>query len=97
MTDPPPPTNAEKMPAAPPKMPRWVKIFGIVAALIVLVALAALIFGGGQHGPGRHASPQTDTTPPHEGGNHTRPPGHHEDETQVAEGLELAFHEASDS
>lgn len=37
----------------PPSTPRWVKIFGIVViVLIVLVVIGLLI--GGNHGPGRH-------------------------------------------
>lgn len=35
-------------------MPRWVKVvLGIGLALLLLVA-ALNVFGGGQHGPGRH-------------------------------------------
>ncbi len=33
--------------------PRWAKVFGIVA-LIVLVLFVVLLLVGGRHGPGRH-------------------------------------------
>lgn len=36
-------------------MPRWVKVFGIIGILIVLIGLLVLLIGGGDHGPGRHA------------------------------------------
>jgi hypothetical protein len=36
-------------------MPRWVKVFLIVAVLVVLVFVILLLTGGG-HGPGRHMS-----------------------------------------
>ena len=35
-------------------MPRWVKVFGIVAGVLLVVAIAVLVFGGDEHGPGRH-------------------------------------------
>ena len=41
----------------PPATPRWVKVFGIIA-LIVVLALVVLMFtrGPGGHGPARHFS-----------------------------------------
>jgi hypothetical protein len=36
--------------------PRWVKVFGAVALLIVLLLIVAMLLGG-EHGPGRHLSP----------------------------------------
>ena len=33
--------------------PRWVKVFGIIALLVVLL-FAILLLTGGPHGPGRH-------------------------------------------
>lgn len=39
-----------------PGAPRWVKVAGIVALVVVLLAILVLIFGPGDHGPGRHAS-----------------------------------------
>ena len=42
---------------APPRMPRWVKLTGIiVGVLIVLILLLRLAGVGGEHGPGRHMS-----------------------------------------
>lgn len=41
-----------------PGTPRWVKVFGIIAIVLVLfAAFVILAGGGGPHGPGRHASP----------------------------------------
>ena len=41
-----------------PSTPRWVKIFGLVALLVVvLFAVLLLTDRGGKHGPGRHAPP----------------------------------------
>lgn len=37
--------------------PRWVKVFGIIVALVVLVFVILLLTKGpGGHGPGRHIS-----------------------------------------
>jgi hypothetical protein len=38
----------------PSSTPRWVKVFGIVAA--VLVVLVVILLLTGNHGPGRHIS-----------------------------------------
>jgi hypothetical protein len=36
-------------------VPRWVKVFGIIAIVLALVvAIMLLTGGGGGHGPGRH-------------------------------------------
>jgi hypothetical protein len=32
-------------------MPRWVKVFGIIAVVVVVLVIVALLSG---HGPGRH-------------------------------------------
>lgn len=37
-----------------PRMPRWVKIFGIVAVIVLVLVVAIALFGGDKHGPGRH-------------------------------------------
>ncbi|MGH2921707.1 MAG: hypothetical protein ACRDKU_06555 [Gaiellaceae bacterium] len=37
--------------------PRWVKVFGAIALLVVLLFVIALLTGGGKHGPGRHTPP----------------------------------------
>ena len=57
--------------AGPPKVPRWVKVIGIIAGVVLLLAIVALAFGGGQHGPGRHFSSGDSTHGP----GHTPPSG----------------------
>ena len=37
----------------PPGAPRWVKVFAIIAAIVV-VAIVILALAGGEHGPSRH-------------------------------------------
>jgi hypothetical protein len=37
----------------PPPTPLWVKVFGAVALMVVLLFLIVLVIGSG-HGPGRH-------------------------------------------
>lgn len=37
-----------------PKTPRWVKVTGVVVALLVALLVVGLLVRGGQHGPGRH-------------------------------------------
>ena len=34
--------------------PRWVKVFGIVALVVIVLFVVLLIAGGGEHGPARH-------------------------------------------
>ena len=36
--------------------PRWVKVFGIALAALLLLILAMMLISGGEHGPGRHGS-----------------------------------------
>ncbi len=38
----------------PPSTPRWVKVFGIIAIVLVLLFVIMLLTGGGGHGPGMH-------------------------------------------
>lgn len=42
--------------AAPPKMPLWVKVMGIILIVVVLLVGITLL-AGGEHGPGRHMPP----------------------------------------
>lgn len=49
MSQPPTEHNRE----SPLRAPRWVKVFGLIA-LVMLIALALSIAFGGSHGPGRH-------------------------------------------
>ncbi len=49
--------------------PRWVKVFGIIVAVLVLLFVVLLLSGGGPpggHGPGRHtpSGDSGDDTPP---------------------------------
>jgi len=37
-----------------PGTPRWVKALGITALALVLLVVAVMLIGGGEHGPGRH-------------------------------------------
>jgi hypothetical protein len=37
-------------------IPRWVKVFVVVAATLLLLMVVAMLITGGQHGPGRHQS-----------------------------------------
>jgi hypothetical protein len=54
--------------------PRWVKVFGIVALLVVAVVVVLILTGrGGPHSPRRHISP-ADTTPAGGARGHTGPP-----------------------
>ena len=65
-------------------MPRWVKLSGIVALVLILLVAGLMVFGGGSHSPGRHFggdSPSGDEagrTPPagvpDQSGGHTGPP-----------------------
>ena len=48
MADPPQYPDSE-----PHTTPRWVKVFGIIALVVVLL-FVVLLFAPGSHGPGRH-------------------------------------------
>jgi hypothetical protein len=54
-------TDPSPDPAVPqrPGTPRWVKVIGIVLVGVVLLALAVMVVGGGQHGPGMHTGTVT--------------------------------------
>lgn len=55
MTDPPRSADADYHVTAYPGAPRWVKAFGVIAILVVLLVILRLtVFGGHGHGPGRH-------------------------------------------
>jgi hypothetical protein len=41
---------------SPPGMPRWVKVSGIIVAVLVLLLVIVLLLAGGDHGPRRHLS-----------------------------------------
>lgn len=61
MTDPPRHTDSK-----PHTTPRWVKVFGIIGLVVVLLFVVLFIVGG-HHGPGRHM-PGGDTPPAQRGG-----------------------------
>jgi hypothetical protein len=44
----------------PPATPRWVKVFAVVAGVVIVLFLVLLLIGG--HGPSRHGI--RDQTPP---------------------------------
>lgn len=48
----------------PPQIPRWVILFGVAVAVLVLLMAAMMLLGGGQHGPDRH-DPNSNTSAPY--------------------------------
>ncbi len=50
--------------------PRWVKIFGVIAFVVVVLFVLVVLIGGGEHGPGRHTPGGGSDMP----GGHTGPP-----------------------
>ena len=56
--------------------PRWVKVFGIVALLLLVLVVVMLVTGRGGHGPGRH-TPAGETTSSLDSGGHSPPTGTH--------------------
>ena len=54
--------------------PRWVKVFGIIAVVVVVLVVVLFVFGGGEHGPGRHAPGGGSDTTLETPGSHTGPP-----------------------
>lgn len=47
-------TFGEPLVESAPSTPLWVKVFGIIA-LVVIVTFVVLLLIGGNHGPGRHS------------------------------------------
>jgi hypothetical protein len=43
-------------------VPRWVKVFVVVAVALAVLGVVVMLLVGGDHGPGRH---QSATTAPH--------------------------------
>ncbi|HEX7172945.1 MAG TPA: hypothetical protein VF365_10105 [Candidatus Limnocylindria bacterium] len=57
MADRPPAPDPAGPPDRYPGIPSWVKVLGVVAALVVLFIVFALVTGlGGPHGPQRHGA-----------------------------------------
>jgi hypothetical protein len=47
--------DAERLERGPPTgTPRWVKVFGVVAIVVLVLFVVLLVFGG-DHGPSRHS------------------------------------------
>ncbi len=55
MADPPPYPDSREHTGGDTGTPRWVKVFGIITLVLVLLFAILLLTGGGSHGPGRHA------------------------------------------
>lgn len=63
--------------SSPPPLPRWVKVFGIIALVLVLLVGVIMLTGGGEHGPSRHTPPATVSVPESgDPGGHTPPIEH---------------------
>lgn len=63
---------ATEVGATRPKMPLWVKVFIGIGVVGLLLIVAVTVFGGGQHGPGRHLGGGDEESG---SGSHTPPPG----------------------
>jgi hypothetical protein len=57
-----------------PTMPRWVKVFAVVALVAMLLLVILLVVGGGEHGPGRHTGNNAESGALN---GHTAPAGAH--------------------
>jgi hypothetical protein len=53
-----------------PGTPRWVKVFGLIALVVIVLFVVVTLIGGGEHGPGRHTPAGGSGTR----GGHTGPP-----------------------
>lgn len=53
MADLPPDSGVRPAADRPPGTPRWVKVFGIIAVIVILLIAIMLLTG---HGPGRHSA-----------------------------------------
>ena len=49
--------------ARAPRMPRWVKVFVVIGAVLVVLVVLRLAGIGGNHGPSRHRSGAPATVP----------------------------------
>lgn len=48
------PDNDDENRGAPPGMPRWVKVSGLVVLAVLVVLVVIMLLAGGEHGPGLH-------------------------------------------
>ncbi|MGI9099587.1 MAG: hypothetical protein ACR2H2_14045 [Solirubrobacteraceae bacterium] len=44
---------------SPPRTPRWVKVFAVIALVPVVLVVLMLLIDGDSHGPGRHMGGDT--------------------------------------
>ena len=91
MDDPPRRPDGGKDESDYPGAPRWVKVFGIIIAVPILLFVILMLAGGqGRHGPGRHfgfgdageqrapsSAPDDHAPPGGDGGGHISPEGAH--------------------
>lgn len=72
MADPPihPDAGTDRHDFVPTGAPRWVKVSGLIATVLVVLVLIAMLASGGRHGPGRHLRSG-------DGGGHLPPAGSH--------------------
>jgi hypothetical protein len=58
MANPPryPDTGAEPDDEPTSGAPRWVRVMGITLIILLLLVAIVMLVGGGEHGPGRHAT-----------------------------------------
>ena len=54
-------SDRESTTSTPPGTPRWVKVFAIIALVLVLL-VAIMMLTDGEHSPGRHIPPIEHTT-----------------------------------
>lgn len=52
-------TTSRTSAGGPPGIPKWLKVSGIVVAILILLLVIAVLIVGGDHGPGRH-TPQVE-------------------------------------
>ena len=70
------PTASESADPTAHSTPRWVKIVGVIAIVLVVAVGAVLLIGGGNHGPGQHTG-QAPAASGAETGGHMPPAGGH--------------------
>ncbi len=54
--------------------PRWVKVFGVIALVVVALFVVVTLIRGGEHGPRRHTSEGGSNTTSATVAGHTGPP-----------------------